>query len=260
MLRQAIAVMSGRLARRQNPFKGRGAFLRRLKDFDSILEIGPFDKPVARSFASSHARVSYCDFLSTEELRERARAIPGRSPEGVPNIDYVTKTGLRDIPDRFDCVVSIHTIEHVPDLIGHIREVRDLLNPGGAYVVVAPDKRYCFPHFLPESGFPEIVAAHIEGRTRPTLRSVIEHRAFTAMDYMVANDPWSHPTDATRRGIEHAAAEFAASAYVDVHCWQFTPASFRRVIDGLVRMGYIPAPQLSCEQLDSEFGVDLRWE
>jgi len=40
-----------------------------------------------------------------------------------------------------DAVVSFETIEHLPDDVGYLKEVRRVLRPGGLYVVSTPDRR-----------------------------------------------------------------------------------------------------------------------
>lgn len=214
-----------------------------LRGCSTALEIGPFDRPVLAGLSDLGCRVSYADFLSSAELRERAAISEGRDPNGVPTIDYVLRTEpLALITQRFDAVASFHCAEHQPDLIRHFQEVLNLLVEGGQYLCVLPDKRHCFDFFMPVSELPEIMAAYYEGRTKPPLRSVIEHRAFTSHEFMHSPpDPFRSPDWSVKERTEHAVTEFNSHEYVDVHCWYFTPDSVRSVVRGLRTLGFLPA-------------------
>lgn len=202
-----------------------------------ILEIGPFAWPLLRG-----PDVAYADVLSTEQIRARARDI-GADADGAPEIDFVVPpSDLSAIEEQFRAVVSCHLIEHQPNLVGHLQQVAQMLEPGGRYFLIVPDRRYCADHYLPSSTLAELVAAHSEKRVRHVLRSLIEHRALT-----VHNDPLRHwQGDHGRRiddfpsRLRSAIAEFATGDFVDLHTWYFDPASFREVITDLGEAGQIP--------------------
>ena len=67
--------------------------------------------------------------------------------------------------DKFDYVISSYCIEHQPDLIKHLQDFEHVLQPGGFYFVLAPDKRYCHDHFMQESTIAEVNGAQQERRT-----------------------------------------------------------------------------------------------
>lgn len=213
-----------------------------LRGCSNALEIGPFDRPVLAGLSNHGCRVYYADFLSSEELRERAAASDGRDPGGVPTIDYVLRhKPLNQIAERFDAVASFHCAEHQPDLIRHLQDALNLLTEGGQYLCVLPNKLQCFDYFIPVSELPEILAAYYERRTKPPLRSVIEHRAFTSHTFMNnPHNPLTDPDWTVREMTEHAVKEFGAHEYVDVHCWYFTPDSVCSVVRGLKNLGFLP--------------------
>lgn len=231
-------------ARQASAIGGRNDLLHSLGHLSSFLEIGPFDRPLLEQMRLAGCDVKYADHLSTEGLRERASEIPGRIPENVPNIDYVAATSLSKIitDRRFDCVASCHMVEHTPDLIGHLLDVSALLNPGGVYAFVIPDKRSCFDYYLPESELPDIIAAHAERRTKPSLKSVIEHWAFARHDFGPDKpNPLTHPDTQTEFQIKHAIEQYPLRDYIDVHCWQFTTTSIGRRMESLAKLGFLPA-------------------
>lgn len=220
-----------------SPYALRENFLKLIADSADILEIGPFTNPALRG-----PQVKYFDVLDRDGLILRAHehAFVAVDP---PEIHFVSSTGdLSVINQIFDVVFSSHCVEHQPDLVQHLQDVHKLLRPGGAYVLIIPDKRYCFDHFIPESTLTEIVAAHLERRRVDSMRSVIEHRAF-----VTHNDPLRHRAGdhgelaAVRERAENAAEERrqADGSYIDVHALQFTPQSFERLVAELTALKLI---------------------
>ncbi len=220
-----------------SPAATRPGFLRQLPSFGQILEIGPFADPVAIG-----KNVKYFDILSTEALKQRA-AKHGKDPHKCPNIDYVSENGdLSVVNSQFDAVVSSHAIEHQPDLIRHLLGVASVLQTGGRYFVLVPDKRYCFDHFIAESTIAGVLDANVRGIRFHDAAHIVEHRAFTTH-----NDPMKHWLG------DHGAPAYKISSYairggldlflnnkdvyLDAHAWQFTPASFREIIQLLFDLG-----------------------
>jgi SAM-dependent methyltransferase len=227
--------------RQGSPLAVREALIEIVRTMPSVLEIGPFCNPLIRGRG-----VAYLDVLDKTSLQRRATTI-GQDPRGVPEIDYVSPTGdLSVVPDRFSAVVSSHCIEHQPDLIRHLKQVGDLLDSGGYYFLVVPNRLYCFDHFIADSTLAGIVAAHVEGRRVHRLESVIEHRALTTHNAVKRHwdrdhlDPNYYATILSR--TKAALDEFAAARgnYIDVHAWQFTPGSFRSIMTMLHAGGYSP--------------------
>src|SRR5579859_744551 len=88
------------------------------------LEIGPLHTPLVRR---SESRVLYVDYASTEMLRANFRH-PG-DPGDIVDVDIVWgDRPLREcVGTLVDYVVASHVIEHVPDLIGWLLELRAVL-------------------------------------------------------------------------------------------------------------------------------------
>lgn len=200
----------------------------------SVLEIGPFTNPIVRG-----SNVKYVDVLDKAGgLLERARRI-GYTFNNATDIHYVSPTGdLSIVRNTFDICISSHCVEHQPDLIHHLKQIERILNPGGRYFLIFPDKRYCFDHFIPTIA--DILDA--QGHRVHSLRSVIEHRAMTTH-----NEPHRHwigdhgaPAMAFDINVVKSAIteyENADGGYIDVHAWQFTPASFSLNVELLSQFG-----------------------
>jgi len=151
-------------------------------------------------------------------------------------------------------------IEHTPDFVTHLLDIHSLLNDGGVYLFILPDKRATFDFFIQESSLPEIITAYLLKRTRPSLRSVIEHRAFTAYNYKAGVNPILQPSQDLWLRILGAKREFEENIYVDVHCWYFTPESLLQIINGLILLGIIPSKTIiKTFQFGAEIGGMLEF-
>ena len=204
-----------------------------------ILEIGPLNRPLVQG-----KFVFYFDLLPTNELKARA-STEGLDASTVPQIHFSDPNGnLLGVKKKFYDVISSHCIEHQPDLINHLNQVSELLfDVGSRYWVVIPDKRYCFDALLPESSLSEIVQSHHENQTKPSIWKVIEHRAMTTHNDSIEHWLGNHGeygSDLKQRW-DAAVNEFELSngKYIDVHCWQFTPNSFSKLIGNLYSLRLI---------------------
>jgi SAM-dependent methyltransferase len=245
--------------RSPNRFRTRDDFVTAIPPSASVLEIGPYFSPVARG-----NNVKYFDVLSQEGLLERSRH-QGHTDAKPPFINYVSPNGDLSIVDcQFDFVVSSHCLEHQPDLVKHLRGVSQILNPGGCYLALVPDKRFCFDHFIAESTIAGVLDAHCTNRATHSLRSIIEHIALTTH-----NDPIRHWSgdhgkqfDDLETRIKESVGvyENARGGYVDVHAWYLTPDFARHLFPTLHRMDYIDLECTRCygtRKNSSEFWIVL---
>lgn len=206
----------------------------------TTLEVGPFLRPTVIG-----ENVKYFEVLDKEALKKRAE-LHNYPVTHIPEIDFVHPEGdLGIVKEQFDRVVSSHCIEHQPNLIKHLNNVKALLKPGGQYFVICPDKRFCFDHFNPITQLIDVVAADLEDRKVHSAKSVLRH--YTGS---VHNDPLEHwlgkhgsrPTDQEKLDKARAAIDahnHSAGGYIDVHAWMFTPDSFQGVFKELSDMGLI---------------------
>jgi hypothetical protein len=206
--------------------------------FKSCLEIGPFDCPVLKG-----NNVEYFDVLDQKGLYDRAVRIHRTNHlHDIPFIHYVSaEADLSVIPKKFNMVLSCHSIEHQIDFLQHLKDVFNLLDDGGVYVIILPDKRYCFDHFLRETTIADVLHYHLSKTKFHTVKSVIEHRAMTCHGDYWNNPPLSKKAEA---GVVAAAIQeyedcMKRGEYLDVHSLQFTPDSMKTIIDLLSELGYV---------------------
>jgi hypothetical protein len=243
-------------------------------------EIGPQDRPLVKK---GEGRIFYVDHCDTDELRQRFADQPtvdvsNLQVDAVWGKDTLRKALLRaaglpaeDATSFVDYVLASHVIEHVPDLIGWLREVRETLDTSissrGVLRLAVPDKRYCFDYLRNTSSLVDVLEAYALRRRRPSARCIIDWSLhMVEVDIKKAwrgdLDPDSMPRLNTLDGSLNLArdAEFNGS-YHDVHCWVFTPASFADLCVNLSVHGLL---EFECEWLvDSprdtfEFYVSMR--
>ena len=223
-----------------NRLKTKADFVRLIPDELDVLEIGPYCRPKKMG-----PKVKYFDVLDKQGLLKRAERVPVEKKTETPHIDYVSPCGDLGIVDRqFDCVLSSHVIEHLPDLIAHLEGVERLLRPGGAYFVIVPDKRFCLDHFQSASTIAEVIDAHLSGRKVHSIKSVIEHRALETHNDRERHWKGDHGDLAVseiKDKIKNVIKTYqeARDGYIDVHAWYFTPTSCRQIMTLLRELDFI---------------------
>jgi hypothetical protein len=219
----------------------KSSLLEQLNSHRPILEIGPFNRPLVTG-----DDVYYFDIMNQADLEERA-VKTGRQGQ-APFIHFVSPTGNLSVVDRtFSAVVSAHCIEHQPDLVNHLQSVAKLLDSGGHYFIIAPDKRYCFDYFIPESTIAEVIEAYYEKRKVHSLSNVIKQYALST--HNGAPKHWSGDHSTENRSALEICKKITSSieryknsngSYIDVHAWRFTPESFRSIVTILYNLGLSP--------------------
>jgi hypothetical protein len=213
------------------------------------LEIGPLAKPIALRGSST---VEYVDVTDREGLLAHYAHDPSVDPDAVPTIDYWlavedgTTTTLGQAVAAgapFDWVLASHVVEHVPDVVGWLRDVGDVLADDGSVFLVVPDRRFCFDARRSPTTVGMAVQAHELGDRIPSVRAVFDH--FRKAVEIRADEAW-HGTEVGPERTIHPfsdvldqLARVRAGEYVDAHVWTFTPLSFIELIDDLGRLGLI---------------------
>jgi SAM-dependent methyltransferase len=197
-----------------------------------VLEIGAFDNPTYRREIGDS--VSFLDYFSSDELREKHADNPRRDMRRLVDVDHVIKGAdfASSISERFDLVVAHHVIEHVPDAVFWLQQLAALLRPGGHVALSVPDRGYTFDYFRPTTRAAELLRAHEERIDRPTkwhhLDSIYYHAQLDSAALWRGEAPTFQPRFPLPEAIRRA--QQASRRYTDTHCWVFTPESFRDVI------------------------------
>ena len=232
----------------------------------SGLEIGALDSPLLRK---PEHDVLYVDYATTEVVRAN-QFDPAVRLEQIVEVDIVWGSArLAEAVGRpVDYVLASHVIEHVPDLIGWLLEVAEVLRPEGVLGLAIPDKRFTFDALRQVSVLSEAVEAHLLGAKRPSLRQVYDVASLgIGVD---AAEVWGNRFDPAARRDEVLArlrpalnlvtSLHASPQYRDAHCWVFTPRTFLTVAEELATLALFPfriSAFYPTETGDAEFLVRL---
>ena len=235
------------------------------------LEIGPLFDPVVRK---SDGDVQYVDVHDVEKLREYYAGHDAVPVDAIVAPDFVIigPDGARSLPEAvsetaaFSWVVASHVIEHVPDVIGWLGEVAEVLVDGGRLILVVPDRRCCFDALRTPTTVGEMLLARHQRDTRPSVRAVYDHvsravkidSAHAWAGHQPSDDDRIHThdyiVDQLRRSTE-------SDEYIDCHVWLFTPKEF---LDQMSELGSLDLIDFVVEAIEPtpkdelEFYVVLR--
>lgn len=211
------------------------------------LEIGPGFNPLMPRSAGYD--VETLDHASREALVEKYRHTPNVDVNLIEAVDHVVDgpaiASTVNKPAAFDFIVASHVIEHTIDFIGFLRDCAWLLKPSGKLVLAVPDKRFSFDVMRPLTSTGSVLQAHLERRTRHSAGVVFDELAYN----VVREGQIAWPSDATGetaffRSLNDALEVFesyrASQQFLDLHAWQFTPSSFRLIVEDLFLIGYSP--------------------
>ena len=226
----------------------RRAFLQELVDTNGSagLEIGALDRPVVEPSAGMKTgTISYLDHLSAAGLREKYAADPAVDTDRIVEVDVICPDGdiLKAVGDRmFDYIVASHVVEHVPNPIQWLKDLFQILNPGGTLFLVVPDKRFTFDIQRPLTTFGQMIEAYLEKPSIPPISAVYDQ--FSSAMIVDGGGVWTGAVTSadmllpmgTNADAWAAAQDIHANrTYYDVHVNVFTPWSFfaaiRRMIE-----------------------------
>jgi glycosyltransferase involved in cell wall biosynthesis/SAM-dependent methyltransferase len=213
----------------------------------SGLEIGPLNRPVVTK-CESNGLIKYIDHVSTEGLRKKFINDPSVSIGDIVEVDYVwgDKTLVELVGGKlFDYVIASHVIEHVPNMLGWLKEVAEVLTDKGILSLVVPDKRYTFdyPRELSTPGM--IIEAYLRQYRRPCPQAIFDHVAHICSVTAEAawNESLNHrilqPQYPTSLAYSLAQESILDEKYHDVHVNVFTPSSFLSLLEKFSRLGLL---------------------
>ena len=211
------------------------------------LEIGPYFSPVTDR--SVHD-VLYVDCCDEGELQRKFRENPDAVGKKLPPIDAVWAPG-RPLSDcishePFYYAVASRVFEHVPNPLGWLQELLDVLQPRSMIALVVPDHRRTIDCYRKPTTFAQVMGWSVEKPIRPTPSQVMGFLSESfeddgTVDFDQQLPPFSemkrHYTDKDAFGF----AEFVKREkyYLDVHCSVWTPESFVDVFSRVIACGHL---------------------
>jgi 2-polyprenyl-3-methyl-5-hydroxy-6-metoxy-1,4-benzoquinol methylase len=231
-------------------------------------EIGPLCSPIV---TREEGRVFYVDYTSTNSLRAKYASDSSVDVQKIVEVDAIwgdksLKEALCD-DIVLDYVIASHVLEHVPDLVTWLNEVRSVLKPDGVLRLAIPDRRFTFDYVRGETRLSDILTAYLVRARVPQPREVLDfvlnakkvdvQKAWSGQIDVAELVPYNTFEDAMRLARD----VLENRTYHDTHCWVFTPHSFSGLCEGLAMVGLLP---FACEGFHDtehnqlEFFVKLR--
>lgn len=109
------------------------------------LEISPLYMPVVNK---DEGKVMYVDYCSAEESRQKHSSYEHAD---ILEVDYIWKPGTtlhQSIPNqKFHWAVSSHVLEHIPNPLGWLNHILEVIEVDGVFSLILPDKRFCYDKF-----------------------------------------------------------------------------------------------------------------
>lgn len=150
---------------------------------DRVLEIGSGIGNMTRNLCPREKyTASDVNPLYLEYLRG---AFAGRPYVDVRACDLADPRDFAELAGKYDTVVCLNVLEHVPDETGALANVRSALEPGGRFVVLVPQGPKLF-------GSLDEVLGHVRRYTRASLTKALEDAGFeveTIFDFNRATTP-----------------------------------------------------------------------
>jgi SAM-dependent methyltransferase len=160
------------------------------------IEIGALTSPVV---SKADGEVFYVDYFDREVLRTEYESDPNVDIDQIVQVDAVwgDHTLRECFPNisSFDYVIASHVIEHVPDMIGWLKEIAEVLRPGGRLALAIPDKRYTFDYLRQPTRLSELIDAYLRRNRRPMPAQIFDYNANATDVDMVA--AWNGPLEPT---------------------------------------------------------------
>ena len=212
-------------------------------------------------------RIETLDHASAQDLREKYKNDPRVDVARIEDVDFVTdgRSIADTVPRRrfYDYILASHVVEHMPDLLGFLKDCALLLKDTGVLVLAVPDKRRCFDVFQSTSTTGQVLQAHVEKRTRHTAGAMFDHCA----NHATRNNEivWVAGSDAPLHLVHDLDFAFwryrtarDSPDYHDVHAWHFTPSSWRLIVSDLAYSGDLPLKETAFADSDGcEFYTSL---
>lgn len=196
---------------------------------DRCLEIGALNFPILNR---QDGNVFYADHLSLEGLKQQFAWDKNFNYDQLAKVDYVWKKKhpLKEcVEGVFDYVIASHVAEHVPNLIGWMEEIRQVLKPDGQLRLVFPDGRYSFDMQRQATRLSDLLAAWMKQSECPETHLVLDFALNKIDDQIVPKIHAQYgmlPRDAEVKTqfpfsqvLEWGERTLVPGHYEDVHCW-----------------------------------------
>lgn len=251
--------------------------IKQLKDTSArILEMGPLNRPIVDKKQFPNCR--YCDIRSTEDVKALYSGNAYLEATGI-SVDTDTIVEIDDVinenytktyegKEKFDAVIASHVLEHMDDLIFALQDIAGILKPGGLFIIVYPDKRYCFDHFRQSASIRDAYTVFRHGA---------KHNVPMVLDFYLnaihENDPlvfWRGDDLANLLSVNNEESSLTlyeeainGKRMDDVHYWPFTDWDFLLFLRDCARLKLLPfrcVDFVPTQENDQQFFIALQYD
>ena len=186
------------------------------------------------------------DFSTAEKSREKYKDDPAVNIDEIVETDYLW--GKQTLPELvngrlFDYVIASHVIEHVPNMLGWMREIASVLKDDGILSLAIPDKRYTFDIKRDLTSLGTLVESYLLDKRRPGPRDIFDQVSLaTKLDMVLA---WNEGVNmdalehhgSLQEALDEVKENLLTDEYDDVHVNILTPASFLSILEQASQLG-----------------------
>jgi len=231
-----------------------------------VLEIAPLYRPMV---LKSDCEVYYCDCCDTNESSKKHN---NYTHDQIVEIDFVwlpgTELSSASPISSFQTCVASHVLEHVPNPIGWLNSIFEVIPIGGVIALALPAKEYCFDLFRQDTSVAQLLDLWFRKPTLPTTLQIydfLSKSVGTGFKNTPSDSIASCISECRRDYSNQQALEFSQhvwnnKAYLDCHCSVFSLETFPSIFNELVELGIINCRVdacFSCPETPSEFYVHL---
>lgn len=229
------------------------------------LEIAPWSYPLLRR---PQYDIFYIDYASKRELSEYHLSMAELIGKRTVYIDYIWYPGIslsiNVNKKKFDYVVSSHGFDHIPNVIGWLREIFDVLHTGGILTLAVPDNRYTEDRLLPTTRPKDMIAIWLQKNCSSTTAPLFEK----LQPVSPSNDIYARweeeilfeTSDTSYRdqeALERSIFGYAPGIYLETHRWIFTPRSLTLLLNKLNDLGILNIQVGPPLRFDDEFVLQI---
>ncbi|MGD0664288.1 MAG: methyltransferase domain-containing protein [Rhabdochlamydiaceae bacterium] len=232
------------------------------------LEVAPFYRP---TLMKGEYNIYYTDYTTADELirKHKHLDIANQIAELTVKVDFIWTPGAQLITRvpyglRFDYAIASHVIEHVPNVIGWLIQIFDVLKTGGVISLAVPDKRYTFDAYRPETHVNEMIDLWLRDQSIPSPAQIYDMLS-NAIDVPEGRLPQEegipfeslHRNYTDQQALDFAFHSYKNRTYLDIHCSVFTPESLQKIFLKLHELGILNAAISEPISCGSEFFIRL---
>jgi len=219
------------------------------------VEIGPLSTPVM----AKSDNLKYVDRISTQELKAQYSDDGNVNDATLCEVDHVWGHECLEnvISEKLDFVIASHVIEHVPDMIEWLLQIRSVLKSGGVLSLAVPDKRYTFDYLRQLSTIEQFMEAYFLKYKKASPRMVFDYynNVVTLDGKTSISNRDVTPKIITRiytyrDALKNAKESVASDKFFDTHNWVFTRESFLEIVNTLSTFGLFPY------RIKNDYGVE----